>query len=274
MAGGEGSIPPPVAARDPASTSLQCPMLTSTNYNIWAIRIKAVFRVHGILQALEPGEQEVEAKKDDMAVALLLQAIPEELVFQVAQFQKAKEIWEALKTRYVGVERVREAKIEQLENEFESLTMKETETIDSFAGRISQWVTKAASLGTTYEDKKLTRKLLGSVPAKYVPIVASIEQFADLKAMTFQEAIGRLKTFEDRIKNIEFAGENQSKLMFAGGESSSSHKSYNNSGGRGRGGSNNRSRGRGRGLGQGRDTSQNRDNGQNRGAKGSGQKEY
>ncbi|KAJ0438214.1 putative RNA-directed DNA polymerase [Helianthus annuus] len=272
MVGGEGSIPPPVAARDPAPTSLQCPMLTSTNYNIWAIRIKAVFRVNGILQALEPGEEEVEAKKDDMAVALLLQAIPEELVFQVAQFQKAKEIWEALKTWYVGVERVREAKIEQLENEFESLKMKETETVDSFVGRISQWVTKAASLGTTYEDKKLTRKLLGSIPAKYVPIVASIEQFADLKAMTFQEAIGRVNTFEDKIKNIEFAGENQSKLMFAGGESSSSHKSYNNSRGRGRGGSNNRSRGRGRGSGQGRDTSRNRDNGQNRGAKGSGQK--
>ncbi|XP_035840327.1 uncharacterized protein LOC118487519 [Helianthus annuus] len=173
------------------------------NYNIWAIRIKAVFKVHGIQQALEPGEKEVDAKKDDMAVALLLQAIPEELVFQVAQFQTAKEIWEALKTRYVGVERVREAKLEQLENEFESLKMKETETVDSYAGRISQLVTKAASLGTTYENRKLTRKLLGSVPAKYVPIVASIEKFADLKTMTFQEAIGRLKTFEDRIKGIE-----------------------------------------------------------------------
>ncbi|KAM0051165.1 hypothetical protein Hdeb2414_s0007g00232961 [Helianthus debilis subsp. tardiflorus] len=183
-------------------------MLTSTNYNIWAIRIKAVFRFHGILQVLKPGEEEVEAKKDDMAVALLLQAIPEELVFQVAQFQKEKEIWEALKTRYVGVVRVREAKIEQLENEFESLKMKETETVDSFAGRISQWVTKAASLGTTYEDKKLTRKLLGSVAAKYVPIV-------------------------HQLSSSQIC-ENQSKLLFAGGESSSSHKSYNNLGGRGR----------------------------------------
>ncbi|XP_022040903.1 uncharacterized protein LOC110943462 [Helianthus annuus] len=90
--------------------------------------------------------------------------------------------------------------------------MKETETIDSFAWRISQLVTKGASLGTTYENKKLTRKLLGSLPAKYVPIVASIEQFADLKAMTFQEAIGRLKTFEDRIKGIESLAENQGCL--------------------------------------------------------------
>ncbi|XP_021991840.1 uncharacterized protein LOC110888632 [Helianthus annuus] len=217
-------------------------MLTETNYNIWAIRIKAIFKVYGIQKALEPGEEEVEAKKDDMAVALLLQAIPEELVFQVAQFQTAKEICEVLKTRYVGVERVREAKIEQLENEFESLKMKETETIDSFAGRISQLVTKAASLETTYGNKKLTRELLGSVPAKYVPIVASIEQFADLKAMMFQEAIGRLKTFEDRIKGIESLAEKQDNLMSANGESSSKSKSYENTRGRGRGGSSYRGR--------------------------------
>ncbi|XP_022014320.1 uncharacterized protein LOC110913809 [Helianthus annuus] len=159
-----------------------------------AIRIKAIFKVHGILEALESGKKE---------------AIPKELVFQVAQFQTAKKIWEALKTRYVGVERVREAKIEQLEIEFGSLRMKETKSIDSFVGRISQLVTKAASLGTIYEDKKLTRKLLGSVPWNYVLIVASIEQFADLKTMTFQDAISRLKTFEDRIKDIECLVENQ-----------------------------------------------------------------
>ncbi|XP_022011220.1 uncharacterized protein LOC110910924 [Helianthus annuus] len=261
----DGNRPPPVVVKDKSTTTLQCPILTETNYNIWAIRIKAVFKVHGIQQALEPGEKEVETKKDDMVVALLLQAIPEELVFQVAQFQTTKEIWEALKTRYVGVERVREAKLEQLENEFESLKMKETETVDSFAGRISQLVTKAASLGTTYENKKLTRKLLGSVTAKYVPIVASIEQFPDLKAMMFQKAIGRLKTFEDRIKGIESLAENQGNLMFANGESSSKSKSYENTRGGGRGGSSYRGRRQDQDD-EGQDGSQSRD-GQDHGSK-------
>ncbi|KAJ0432427.1 putative RNA-directed DNA polymerase [Helianthus annuus] len=205
-----------------------------------------------------------------MAVALLLQAIPGELVFQVAQFHTAKEIWEALKTRYVGVERVREAKLEQLENEFESLKMRETETVDSYAGRISQLVTKAASLGTTYENRKLTRKLLGSVPGKYVPIVASIEQFADLKTMTFQEAVGRLKTFEDRIKGIESLAENQGNLMFANGESSSKSKSYENTRGRGRGGSSYRGRRQDRDD-EDQDGSQSRD-GQDHGSKQTGQR--
>ena len=183
MVQGESSQPPPI---EHSKTALQCPMLTSTNYNIWAIRVKAVFRVHGILDALEPKEgTQVVDKQDHMAVALLFQAIPEELVFQVSQFNTAKEIWEALKTRYVGVDRVREARLQTLETEFESLKMKVNESVDDFAARLGKIVTEVNSLGTVYEDKKLVKKLLASVPDRYVAIVASIEQFTDLNIMSF-----------------------------------------------------------------------------------------
>ena len=150
-------------------------MLTTTNYNIWAIRVKAVFRVHGILEALEPKEgTPVEENKDHMAVALLFQAIPEELVFQVSQFNTAKEIWGALKTRYVGVDRVRETRLQTLETEFEALKMKPNESVDDFSTRMGKIVTEVNSLGTTYADKKLVKKL-ASVPDKFVAIIASIE---------------------------------------------------------------------------------------------------
>ncbi|GJU46393.1 hypothetical protein Tco_1203659 [Tanacetum coccineum] len=37
-------------------------------------------------------------------------------------------------------------------------------------------------------------------PTGYLQIVASIEQYSDLDEMTLEEAIGRLKTYEERIK--------------------------------------------------------------------------
>ncbi|XP_022024720.1 uncharacterized protein LOC110925057 [Helianthus annuus] len=132
--------------------------------------------------------------------------------------------------------RIREAKIEQLEIEFESLRMKETKSIDSFAGRISQLVTKAANL----------------------------------KAMTFQEAIGRLKTFEDKIKVIESLAENQGNLMFANGESSSKSKSYKNTRGRGRDGLSYRGKRQDQDD-ENQDGSQSRD-GQDQGSKQAGQR--
>ncbi|GKD56288.1 zinc finger, CCHC-type containing protein, partial [Tanacetum coccineum] len=71
---------------------------------------------------------------------------------------------------------------------------------------------------STIENKRLVRKLVGSVPTKFIQIVAAIEQFADLNTMTFQEATERLKAYEERIKRprkkmymIDFYTPKQSK---------------------------------------------------------------
>ncbi|PWA58211.1 hypothetical protein CTI12_AA299890 [Artemisia annua] len=85
-------------------------VLNSTNYTIWAVKIKALFNVHRISEAVEPTtDAEVDQKKNNMAIAMLYQAIPENMVLQIANLTSAKEIWDALKIRHVGVDRVKEA---------------------------------------------------------------------------------------------------------------------------------------------------------------------
>nr|GEZ66751.1 zinc finger, CCHC-type [Tanacetum cinerariifolium] len=65
------------------------------------------------------------------------------------------------------------------------------------------------------EDETLVRKLLNAIPDKYMQIVASIEQYSDLSEMTLEEAIGRLKTYEEIIKYKKGKQvDNQEKLMF------------------------------------------------------------
>ncbi|GKD17603.1 zinc finger, CCHC-type containing protein [Tanacetum coccineum] len=73
--------------------------------------------------------------------------------------------------------------------------------------------------GTKYfeefpSDETLVRKLLNAVPDRYLQIVASIEQYSDLSEMTLEEAIGRLKTYEERIKYKGKQVDNQDRLLF------------------------------------------------------------
>ncbi|XP_076893997.1 uncharacterized protein LOC143546163 [Bidens hawaiensis] len=183
------------------SMSFQCPVLNSPNYTIWAVKIRSIFNVRGIWEAIEPKEgSEVDEKKNNTAIALLYQAIPENMVLQIANLTSAKEIWDALKVRHVGVDRVKEARLETLELDFESLKMGVDESLDVYAKKISEIASQASNLGHTMNDKKLVRKLLSSVPEKFIQIVAAIEQFVDLGAMPFQEVVGRLKTIEERTK--------------------------------------------------------------------------
>nr|GEW78931.1 ribonuclease H-like domain, reverse transcriptase, RNA-dependent DNA polymerase [Tanacetum cinerariifolium] len=95
------------------------------------------------------------------------------------------------------------------------LHMKEDEIINTFTGKLTTLVNKAASLGHTMEDETLVLKLLIDVPDRYMQIVASIEQYSDLSEMTLEEAIGRLKTYEERIKYKKgIQVDNKEKLMF------------------------------------------------------------
>nr|GEZ75259.1 zinc finger, CCHC-type [Tanacetum cinerariifolium] len=154
-------------------------------------------------------------KKDKTAMAFLYQALPEEQLLQITKHKTTKAIWDALKTRHIGEERVQQARLQTLKSDFEMLHMKEDETIDTFTTKLTTLVNKAASLGHTMKDRELVHKLLNAVPDRYLQIVASIEQYSDLDEMALEEAIGRLKTYEEMIKYKKGKQvDNQEKLMF------------------------------------------------------------
>ncbi|GJW26291.1 zinc finger, CCHC-type containing protein [Tanacetum coccineum] len=101
--------------------------------------------------------------------------------------------------------------------------MKPHESASEFAGKLSSIQAKFKSLGGTLKDKVLVRKLLNSIPKKFLPIVASIEQYQEIDTMQFEEAVGRITTFEERLKSQDEPENNyQDKLLMA----SSNNKSY------------------------------------------------
>jgi hypothetical protein len=57
-----------------------------------------------------------------------------------------------------------------------------------------------ASLGSTLDDAAMVKKLLDTVPDRLYPVVAGIEQFCDVASMPFEEALGRLKAFDERSR--------------------------------------------------------------------------
>nr|GEV08669.1 zinc finger, CCHC-type [Tanacetum cinerariifolium] len=73
------------------------------------------------------------------------------------------------------------------------------------------------------QEKERRKELLNSAPKKFLPIVATIEQYQDLDEMSFEEAIGRLAAYEERIKSQDTLEANdQDKLLMA----SSNNKTY------------------------------------------------
>lgn len=127
------------------SSSIKCPMLNSSNYTVWTMRMKILLKVNKVWEITETGKDD--GDKNDMAIALLFQSIPEALILQVGELDTLKEVWDAIKARHVGADRVKEARLQTLMAEFDRLKMKDAEKIDDFVGKLSEISSKSVALG-------------------------------------------------------------------------------------------------------------------------------
>lgn len=188
-------------------------MLDRSNYTAWAPKMRVLMQPQGIWVAVEPIDLKavVEDKLDKIALAMIYQGIPEDVLLSIAEKKNAKEAWEAIKNLCQGAEQVKKARVQTLKTEFEALSMKESDKLDDFYMKLNGLVTNIRALGEEVKESHVVKKLLRAVPARYLQITSTIEQFGDLETMSMENAVGSFKAYDERIK--EKCEVNDSKLM-------------------------------------------------------------
>jgi hypothetical protein len=177
------------------------PVLVPVKYTGSTIKVQAILDAQGLWEVVAPANgADVDERRNKMARAQLLQALPEDILMQVSTKPTAKEVWDSLKTRFVNADRVKAARLATLKGEFDKLIMEDTEPLDDYAGKISGMATRYAGLGATLDDASMVKKLLDTVPDRLYPTVAGIEQFYDVETMPFEEALSRLRAFDERSR--------------------------------------------------------------------------
>ncbi|XP_016199112.1 uncharacterized protein LOC107640071 [Arachis ipaensis] len=162
---------------------------------------------------------------------------------KIANITNAKKAWDTLQNSIIGVE-----KVKTLRAEFESLMMKETESISDYFTKFLTIVHQMKRLGEKLEDVCVVEKILRSLNSKFYHVVVAIEESKNLDTMSIDQLNGSLRAHEERMdkgKQERVEHVLQAKLSWnARGETNKSGRQ-----GRDRG----RGRGRGRGYRRGRD---------------------
>ncbi|XP_074342522.1 uncharacterized protein LOC141680110 [Apium graveolens] len=194
------------------TVSLNYPMLTRGNYMVWAMKMNVYMQAYGVWKAIETIENDkIEDRTDKIALVVIYQEIPEDILPSLAEKRTAKEAWQTIKMTCQGVERVKTAKIQMLKSEFERMSMRESESLDDFYLKLSGLVTNIRAMGETIPESYIVKKLRRAVPQKFLQIVATLEQFGNLDVMTVEELIGSLKAHEERLRGPSESG--GSKLL-------------------------------------------------------------
>ena len=192
----------------------QYPMLTKSNYSIWAIKMKSLMRTQGVWDAVEPAATgKVDDTMDQKALTAIYQSILDDVFAFIAEKETSHEAWEAIKTNRLGDDRIKEARLQTLKSEFDRLKMKDIESIDDFALRMTTIANGIRGLGEKFDETNAVKKILRAVPSKFLQIASAIEQFGDFKTMTMEEVIGRLKVHEERLQGYVHDDQDGEQLL-------------------------------------------------------------
>lgn len=74
------------------AVSLSYPMLTKGNYTAWTMKMKVNMQAHGVWAAVETAgkDKEIEDRTDKIALAMIYQEIPEDILLSLAEKKTAK----------------------------------------------------------------------------------------------------------------------------------------------------------------------------------------
>ena len=123
---------------------------------------------------------------------------------RICSCDTAKEIWDKLVVTYEGTSQVRETKVNMLIHEYELFKMEPNESIKDMYTRFIHIINNLKSLGKTYTNEEMVRKVLRCLPRKkWGPKVTAIEEAQDLTRLLLDDLLGKLLTHELSLKEEE-----------------------------------------------------------------------
>lgn len=88
------------------SVGLTYPILTRGNYTAWSLKMKVFMQAQGVWTTIEPIDPKaaIDEKSDKIAMAMIYQGIPEDILLSVSEKKTAKDVWVAIKTLCQGAD--------------------------------------------------------------------------------------------------------------------------------------------------------------------------
>ncbi|GAU43011.1 hypothetical protein TSUD_28300 [Trifolium subterraneum] len=217
-------------------------------YEHWAMLMENLLRSKEYWSLIEVGvtvapanptvEQQCVAnasKLTDMKVKnFLFQSIDRLILETILHRETVKDIWDAMKMKYQGSNKVRRAQLQALRREFEILAMGENEPVNDYFARTLTIANKMTSFGERIEQVTVVEKVLRSMPSKFNYVVCSIEQSNDVTSLSIDELQSNLLVQEQRILGQQVNHEEQALKASNGGRGSGRGRGRNTGRGRGR----------------------------------------
>ncbi|GJU36115.1 ribonuclease H-like domain-containing protein [Tanacetum coccineum] len=201
--------------------------LAHTDYPIWVViqngngPVSITTDTSGQIKVLPPrtAEEIIARERERKARTTLLMALPEDHLVKFHKMTDAKEMWDAIKSRFGGNDESKKMQKYILKQQFEGFSVSNTEGLhkgyDRFQSLLSQL--KIHRAGVSTEDAN--QKFLRSLPSAWSQVSLIMRTKPGVDSLSFDDLYNNLRVFESDIKgstassssspqNIAFVSEN------------------------------------------------------------------
>ncbi|GJT38204.1 ribonuclease H-like domain-containing protein [Tanacetum coccineum] len=207
-----------------AISNIKLPILKKEEYDIWAMEIEhylkyidnEVWKViqngnfkkristgkDGVIRVLSPvTAAEIQSvEKERKAKNILLMAIPKEHMGRFHRMDDAKEIWEAIRTRFGGNANSKKMQKAVFKQQFEAFKISNSEGLEKGYDRFQQLLSQLEAHGAEVSTEDANHKFLRSLPSAWSNLAMTMRTNPEIDNLSIDDLYNNLRVFEQEIQ--------------------------------------------------------------------------
>ncbi|GJU86317.1 hypothetical protein Tco_1293863 [Tanacetum coccineum] len=186
-------------------------------YFVMEIQKENLTDTDGVVRILPPvSAAEIHVvEKERKARTILLMAIPKEHLRRFHGMDDAKEIWEAIRTRFGGNANSKKMQKAFLKQQFEAFTISSSEGLEKGYDRFQQLLSQLEAHGAEVSTEDANHKFLRSLPPAWSNLAMTMRTKPDVDTLSIDDLYNNLRVFEHEIhKYLKISTSTQMLLLF------------------------------------------------------------
>ncbi|GJV89449.1 ribonuclease H-like domain-containing protein [Tanacetum coccineum] len=222
MSGTQDENPPP-----PPPPSTQQTPTQQTPHTVSTIKLPILKKgdTSGQIKILPPktGEEIVARERERKARTTLLMAIPEDHLAKFHKMTDAKEMWNAIKSRFGGNDESKKMQKYILKQQFEGFTVSNTDEIHKGYERFQSLLSQLEIHGAGVSTEDANQKFLRSLPSAWLQVSLIMRNKPGMDSLSFDDLYNNLRVFENDVKGSTASSSNLQNVAFVSENTSSTN---------------------------------------------------
>ncbi|GJZ08694.1 ribonuclease H-like domain-containing protein [Tanacetum coccineum] len=205
--------------------------LAHTDYPIWEViqngngPVSVTTDTSGQIKILPPksAEEIVARERERKARTTLLMAIPEDHLAKFHKMTDAKDMWNAIKSRFGGNDESKKMQKYILKQQFEGFTVSNTDGIHKGYERFQSLLSQLEIHGAGVSTEDANQKFLRSLPSAWLQVSLIMRNKPGMDSLSFDDLYNNLRVFENDVKGSTASSSNLQNVAFVSENTSSTN---------------------------------------------------